>query len=120
LPARNDWTAVAEHAMASYMADVNVGFGLANPALYALLVDPAHAGSPALRVGWDNLGARIHRVAGTGRLRVPERRALEMVHAAGVGAVLALLSQPPGERDTALADAMYEAVMRSVLVDAPA
>jgi hypothetical protein len=34
--------------------------------------------------------------------------------------VLALLSVPPQDRDPGLADAMYEAVMRSVLTDVPA
>jgi hypothetical protein len=55
----------------------------------------------------------------TGRLRVPERRAVELIHAAGTGAVLTLLSTPPEHRDPDLADAMYEAVMRSILTAVP-
>ena len=61
----------------------------------------------------------MHRVAAAGRLRVTERRAVELIHAAGTGAVLTLLSTPPEDRDLDLADAMYEAVMRSILTDAP-
>jgi hypothetical protein len=40
-------------------------------------------------------------------------------HAAGTGAVLTLLSTPPEHRGLDLADAMYEAVMRSILTDVP-
>lgn len=62
---------------------------------------------------------RVHRVAATGRLRVPERRAVELIHAAGTGAVLTLLAQPAEARDRRLADTLYDAVMRSVLTDTP-
>ena len=37
----------------------------------------------------------MHRVAAAGRLRVSERRAAELIRAAGTGAVLTLLSMPP-------------------------
>ena len=62
----------------------------------------------------------MHRVAEAGRLRVPERRAVELVHAAGTGAVLTLLESPPEDRDLGLADTMYEAVTRLILTDTPA
>lgn len=130
--------AVAEHQFAGYVtgktragdtddpvADLRAGwdehirFGLDNPALYALLVDPERgARSPAAAAGRDVLRARVHRVAAAGRLRVPERRAAELIRAAGVGAVLSLLSVPAGERDPHLADAMYEAVTGFALTDA--
>jgi AcrR family transcriptional regulator len=129
--------AVAEHVFATYVAgktlvedtgdpvadlraawDVHIGFGLANAALFGLLTDPARgARSPAAAAGLDVLRARVHRVAAAGRLRVTERRAVELIHAAGTGAVLTLLSAPPEDRDLDLADAMYEAVMRSILTD---
>lgn len=131
--------AVAEHAVATYVAgkaqvaasgdpladlragwDAHVGFGLANPALFGLLTDPARGTrSPAAAAGLEVLRARVHRVAATGRLRVPERRAVELIHAAGTGAVLTLLALPPADRDLGLADAMYEAVLRAILTDAP-
>ena len=61
----------------------------------------------------------MHHVATTGRLRVAERRAVELIHAAGTGAVLTLLARPAEERDRRLADTLYEAVMHSVLTDTP-
>ncbi|MGJ6969234.1 TetR/AcrR family transcriptional regulator [Streptosporangium sp. G11] len=131
--------AVAEHVFATYVAgktlakdsgdpvadlragwDTHIGFGLANAALFGLLVDPGRGpGSPAAAAGLEVLRARVHRVAAIGRLRVPERRAVELIHAAGTGAVLTLLATPPEHRDLDLADAMYEAVTRSILTDVP-
>jgi hypothetical protein len=72
------------------------------------------------RAGLEVLRARVGRVAAAGRLRVTERRAVELIHAAGTGAVLTLLALPPQDRDPGLADAMYDAVTRSILTDAPA
>ncbi|MEU8803297.1 helix-turn-helix domain-containing protein [Spirillospora sp. NPDC048819] len=132
--------AVAEHVLATYVDgkalaedhgdpiadlragwDAHIGFGLANAALFGLLTDPARgARSPAAATGVEVLRAKVRRVAAIGRLRVPEERAVELIHAAGTGAVLTLLSTPPEHRDLGLADAMYEAVMRSILTDAPA
>jgi AcrR family transcriptional regulator len=132
--------AVAEHVFAAYVAgksraagvgdpvadlragwDVHIGFGLANPALFGLLTQPGRdSRSPAAAAGRQVLEARVHRVAAAGRLRVSERRAAELIRAAGTGAVLTLLSMPPADRDPGLADAMYDAVMRAVLTDGPA
>jgi AcrR family transcriptional regulator len=131
--------AVAEHVFATYVAgksvagegadpladlragwDTHIGFGLANAALFGLLIDPSRAArSPAAAAGLEVLRGRVHRVAAIGRLRVTERRAVELIHAAGTGAVLTLLSTPPEDRDLDLADAMYETVTRSILTDAP-
>jgi AcrR family transcriptional regulator len=131
--------AVAEHVFAGYVAEkamtehsddpvadlragweAHLGFGLANPELISLLIDPARAArSPAMTSGMKILHARVRRVAAIGRLRVSERRAVELVHAAGTGAMLTLLSTPPQNRDTALADALYDAVTRAILTDGP-
>lgn len=131
--------AVAEHELARYVtgkteaedsddpvADLrvawsnHVAFGLANPTLFTLLADPARAlGSPAAAAGVDVLRARVHRLAAAGRLRVPERRAVELIRAAGTGAVLGLLSTSAEERDVTLADTLYEAVMHAVLTSSP-
>ena len=59
-------------------------------------------------------------MAATGQLRVAERRAVELIHAAGTGAVLALLSMPPEDRALDLADALYDAVTHSILTALPA
>jgi AcrR family transcriptional regulator len=130
--------AVAEHVFTTYVAgkartgsgddpvaelragwDAHLAFGLANPALFGLLVTPGRT-SPAAEAGLAVLRARVHRIAEAGRLRVPERRAAELVHAAGTGAVLTLLASPPQDRDPGLADALREAVLRAILTDAPA
>ncbi|MFE7742755.1 TetR/AcrR family transcriptional regulator [Nocardia sp. NPDC057455] len=131
--------AVAEHVFATYVAgktfvdaeddpvadlragwDMHIDFALTNPAVFAMLTDP-HRGtaSPAAAAGLQVLRARVHRVAAAGRLRVSERRAVDLVHAAGTGAALALLSAPPQDRDLGLAEAMYEAVTHAILTDVP-
>ena len=97
-----------------------IEFGLAHPALFRLLSDPERVlSSPAAAAGLRVLEARVHRLAAAGRLRVGERRAVQLVQAAGVGTTTTLLSLPAQERDPALADAMLEAVLAQVLVDAP-
>ena len=99
---------------------MQIEFGLANPALFALTTVPGRAQrSPAARAALEVLRARIRRVAAAGRLRVGEERAVDLIRAAGSGAVIALLSKPDGERDPALADEIYAAVLRQILTDAP-
>jgi AcrR family transcriptional regulator len=134
--------AVAEHVMAGYVAtkstvDIGPGvdpvaalrsgwraqveFGLANPELYALLSAPGHNDdSPATAAGIEVLRTRIRRLATAGLLRVDEHRALAMIHAAGIGTVLALLDTPVDERDPGLSDAVLDAVLAGVLTTAPA
>jgi len=132
--------AVAEHVMAAYVAgkalaadsgdpiadlraawDTHIGFGLANGALFRLLADPGRDGrSAASAAGAEVLRNRVRRVAAIGRLRVTERRAVDLIHAAGTGAVLTLLAMASPDRDLGLADAMYDAVMHTILTDAPA
>lgn len=131
--------AVAEHAFATYASgkatvehsvdpvtdlragwDTHLNFGLANPALFRLLLDPVRTASPAAEAGMQVLSTRVHRVAAIGRLRVAERRAVHLIHAAGIGAVLTLLPIPPEDRDLGLAEAIYLAVLQAILTDAPA
>ncbi|WP_067689114.1 TetR/AcrR family transcriptional regulator [Nocardia jejuensis] len=132
--------AVAEQVFATYVAEkslvagtgdpledlhrgwhAHIGFGLANPALFGLLTDPARGTrSPAAAAGLEVLRARVHRVAEIGRLRVTERRAIDLIHAAGTGVVLTLLAAAPADRDLEVSDAMYDTVMRAILTDVPA
>jgi len=65
------------------------------------------------------LEARVHRVAEAGRLRVSERRAVEVIQAAGVGAINVIIATPPEKRDPGLADELYAAAMSRILTDAP-
>ncbi|GAA0264329.1 TetR/AcrR family transcriptional regulator [Actinomadura nitritigenes] len=136
--------AVAEHVMATYVsakaeivraaaaeeADplddlrsgwlMQIDFGVANPALFRLFSDPDRVlHSPAARSGRRVLESRVHRVAESGRLRVSERRAVDLIQAAGIGTIQTLLATPPEQRDAALAESMYEAVLRQILTDAP-
>lgn len=90
--------------------DQHVDFGLANPAVYALMSDPSLQ-LTAARDGMTYLAARIHRIALAGRLRVPEPLAVDLVHAAGLGTVLALLDRP---RDRSLSTTAREAVIAAI------
>ena len=101
--------------------DMQIDFGLQNPALFARLnLQGPGAHSPATAQGLDVLRARVHRVAAAGRLKVSEQRAVDLIRAAGSGAVLALLSMPGEARDVTLASTLYDAVAREFLTDAPA
>lgn len=136
--------AVAEHVMAAYVTtkaaiveeaeaarvdpvvDLRAGwqaqveFGLSNPTLFRLLSDPDRVvTSPAARSGKAVLEARMHRVAVVGRLKVSERRAVELFQVAGVGLITTVLATPPEERDPRLADAVLNGVLAQILTDAP-
>ncbi len=136
--------AVAEHVMATYVSakaaivqsassdkvdplgdlhsgwQMQIDFGLANPALFRLFSDPERVlQSPAAQSGRRVLESRVHRVAESGRLRVSERRAVNLIQAAGIGTIQTLLATPPERRDSGLAEGMFEAVLQQILVDAP-
>lgn len=76
--------------------------------------------STATVAGIEILERRVRRLATAGRLRVDERRAVGMIHAAGTGTILALLGTPAGERDLGLADAMVDATVKAIFSDVPA
>jgi len=99
---------------------MQIDFGVANPAIFRLLSDPGRVlHSPAAQSGKRVLESRIHRVAATRRLRVGARRAVDLIQAAGIGTIQTLLSTTPDHRDPGLADAMFEAVLGRILIDAP-
>ena len=131
--------AVAEHGFASYVAckppvdtgadpvaglragwELHIGFGLANPELFRLLHTALRTpgGRAAAAAGLRVLRDRVHRVAEAGRLRVTERRAVDLIHAAGTGVVFTLIDQAEDERDEALADTAWESVCAAILTDA--
>jgi AcrR family transcriptional regulator len=101
--------------------ELHVGFGLANPALFRLM----HAALPssdehaAVEAGMAVLQERVRRVAVAGRLRVSERRAVDLIRAAGTGVVLTLIDTPADSRDEGLADAAWAAVEAAILTDTP-
>ncbi|NGO49428.1 TetR/AcrR family transcriptional regulator [Streptomyces ureilyticus] len=101
--------------------NTQISFGLANPHVYGLLLDPARArDTPAQAKGVLILAERVHRIAAAGRLRVSEERAVNLIRSAGVGTIHTLLTLPPGQSDPHLADAAFEAVARAILDDEPA
>jgi AcrR family transcriptional regulator len=101
--------------------DQHVELGLANPALYTLMYSrPDRNSSPAARAAFEVLAARVRRIAGAGRLRVPEDRAVALVHAAGHGTTLTLIATPPDRRDPELSATAREAVIAAIATDAPA
>lgn len=131
--------AVIEHGFATYVAkkppvgtdadpveslragwELHIGFGLANPELFRLmhtaLRTPDSRASAAAGAGV--LQARVHRVAEAGRLRVTERRAVDLISAAGTGVVFTLIDQAGDERDGTLADTAWESVCATILTDA--
>ncbi len=100
--------------------DLHLEFGLANPALYALMYGEPGAPSPAAVAAAEILAAHIGRIARTGRLRVSEERAAQLVHAAGSGTTLSLIAMPEEARDLGLSDLAREAVIAAITTDAPA
>lgn len=130
--------AVAEHALATFVAkkaavephpdpvqdlrdawDSYVAFGLANPAVFAIMNEvgaPASA-SPATLAGLVILSQRVQRIARAGRLAVPVEQAVALIHAAGVGAVTILLSMPAQERDRQLSLMARDAVLAAILAE---
>jgi hypothetical protein len=102
--------------------ELHVGFGLANPELFRLLYQALRTpkGRVLAAAGTGVLRTRVHRVAEAGRLRVTERRAVDLIHAAGLGVVFTLIDQPAGERDDTLADTAWESVCAVILTDATA
>jgi AcrR family transcriptional regulator len=129
--------AVVEHGFASYVGgkrpdldadpveslhagwELHVGFGLANPALFRLTHTTLRTpgGLAAAATGVGILRARVHRVAEAGRLRVTERRAVDLIRAAGTGVVFTLIDQAEDERDDTLADTAWESVCAAILTD---
>jgi AcrR family transcriptional regulator len=133
--------AVAEHGYATFLAakhvdhdpqdpiedlragwDLAVEFGLANPALYALMYGEPRRGvtSAAFRAGMEILVGRIRRLAAGGWLRVDEQLAAALIHATARGAVLTWLSLPDDRRDPALLTAMRESMVAAVTNEKPA
>ena len=127
--------AVAEHELAAFVAqkgsakphpdpvqdlcdgwDAYVAFGLANPAVFAIMneIGVLTSGSPAALAGLAILRERVERIARASRLQMPVGRAVALVHAAGMGTVATLLATPEQERDPQLSHAARDAVVASI------
>lgn len=99
--------------------DLHITFGLANPALYALMYgDPRPGDTPkAALEAAEVLYQLVRRGAEAGRLRVGVERAAQMIHAAGVGVTLTLLGTEPGKRDPSLSATTREAVLSAITTE---
>lgn len=113
--AADDGADPLEDLRAAFFAQVE--FGVANPAVFRLLGDPARVlRSRAAQAGRGVLQARVHRLALAGLLRVAESRCVDLVQSAGTGVIQTLLAAPPEHRDAGLAAAMWDAVLAAALV----
>jgi AcrR family transcriptional regulator len=102
--------------------NLNVQFGLANPALYTLMyTEPRPDGPPPAAVAaLETLAGHISRIAEVGRLRIDQARAAQLVHAAGSGTTLALIATPQDRRDMSVSELAREAVIAAIVSDTPA
>src|SRR5688572_10115280 len=102
--------------------DLHVGFGVENPAYYALIYGEPRPGaqSPAAAQAAAILAAQVRRIAEAGRLRVSEERAAHLIHSAGAGMTFELIGLLPEDRDPELSTLAREAVIAAVTTDAPA
>lgn len=128
--------AVAEHGLAAFVREKEceprdpdpvqdlraawkryVSFGLGNPAVFAIMNEVGRTGPPpsATLAGLAVLRERVGQIARAGRLRVPEERAVALVHAAGTGTVATLLTIPENQRDPELAALALDAVLAVAL-----
>ncbi|MEU4543463.1 TetR/AcrR family transcriptional regulator [Nonomuraea dietziae] len=131
--------AVAEHGFTRFLAakhidpdpqdpikelrvgwDIAVEFGLANPALYALMYGEPARSTTVFRIGLELLMERVRRLAVAGLLRVEEDLAAQIIHATARGAVLTWLSLPEPQRNPALLLALREAMISTVTTQEPA
>ncbi len=132
--------AVTEHGFRAYLAqktvrstagdpvddlragwDLHVGFGLANPALYALMYGDPRPDSPSAAAveAAHMLRGHIRRVAEAGRLRVGEEQAAHLFHAAACGTVLTLLGLVEEQRDPALSHLARDAALAAITIGTP-
>ncbi|MFI6062871.1 TetR/AcrR family transcriptional regulator, partial [Streptomyces sp. NPDC051286] len=101
--------------------DLHIRFGLEHPAYYSLVygqVRPGHTPQAGLRAAAD-LRRMITRIAAAGRLRMSVERATEVMHSAGVGTILTLISLPDAVRDLRTAHTAREMVIDTLTL-APA
>ena len=102
--------------------DLHVQFGLENPSFYALVYGRTRPGRPCAVVA--DLRAMVlealEPAARHGRLRVAPEDAAAQIVAASSGVVLALIAQPPQDRDLALSAQVRDAILESLTTSASA
>ncbi|MET7695230.1 TetR/AcrR family transcriptional regulator [Streptomyces sp. NPDC005483] len=96
--------------------DEHIRFGLEHPAYYGLVygrVRSGHLSQAGLRA-IDGLRHMITQVAAAGRLRMNVERATEVMHGAGVGTVITLMSLPEDVRDLRTSHTAREMVISTI------
>ncbi|MBP2472282.1 AcrR family transcriptional regulator [Crossiella equi] len=98
--------------------DLHIEFGLRNPALYLLMYGEPDADQQIAEVGEAAaiLHGLVEAVARAGRLRIDVETAAAMIHSAGVGVVITLLSAK-ADRPSGLSERVREAVLRAITVE---
>lgn len=102
--------------------DLHVEFGLAHPAYYTLVYGGVRSGylPPAGERAVAGLHRMITQVAAAGRLRMSVERAAQVMHSAGVGTILTLISQTEDVRDLPAAREAREMVLATITDAGPA
>lgn len=96
--------------------DLHIRFGLEHPAYYSLVygqVRPGHMPRAGRRAAAE-LHHMLTQVAAAGRLRMSVERATEVMHAAGAGTILTLISLPEDARDIRTAHTAREMVISTL------
>ncbi|MGV9297364.1 MULTISPECIES: TetR/AcrR family transcriptional regulator [Amycolatopsis] len=102
--------------------DVHVAFGLANPAIYALMYGSVRPGSRPAAVAENRaiLCGMLERANAQGLLRTSVEAAAVAIEASTTGAVLHLLAQPEETRDVELIRPLRDIVLNALTEqDAP-
>ena len=96
--------------------DRHVDFALAYPGIFVILTARPEASrdSAAMLRGIEILRAKVKAVAVSGRLRMPEDRAVNLFHGLATGIISTLLRQPPTDRDMALSHQAREAAIAAI------
>lgn len=99
--------------------NLHVGFGLANPAVYAAIYGTlrTNAQPPAVERAHQILLEMMRRIAAAGRLRLDESTAAQLVHSTGRGVTLVLINTPERQRDLRIADLAREAAITAITTD---
>jgi AcrR family transcriptional regulator len=101
--------------------DLHVQFGLEHPAHYLLMYGQPAPGrrTAAAERASQRLHMLVGRVAAAGRLAVSIETGAAMIHAAGTGVTLSLISTAPEDRDLDLPRRLREATIGAITGAAP-
>lgn len=99
--------------------DLHVEFGLSNPALYRLMYADGRLMPGAALAVYRRVQHQISRIAASGRLRLDETRAAQLLQSAACGLVFTLLNIPESERDMSLSAIARDAAFASITLEVP-